>query len=141
MRYNNLNDLFRRIESDIQDTLSEDVADCVKDEMEFEIQMNVYNAYSPLYYKRREYNFGLIDQSNMESKVEGNTLTVKDIAPLNKSDNSKSNWELDEIVVNGYGNMPFSRDFYAGTKERLEEHGYHTEALRDGLKKRGYNVK
>lgn len=141
MRYNNLNDLFRRIESDIQDTLSEEVADCVKDEMEFEISMNVYNAYSPLYYKRREYNFGLIDKENMESKVDGNTLTVKDIAPLNKSDNSKSNWELDEIVVNGYGNMPFKRDFYAGTKERLEEYGYHTKALKEGMRKRGYDIK
>lgn len=141
MTFKNLNQLFSKLEQDIQDTLSEEVADCVKDEMEFEIQMNVYNAYSPLYYKRREYNFGLIDQSNMESKVEGNTLTVKDIAPLNKSDNSNSNWELDEIVVNGYGNMPFPRDFYSDCKERLEGHGYHTEALRDGLKKRGYNVK
>ena len=141
MKYNNLNDLFRRIESDIQDTLSEEVADCVKDEMEFEIQMNVYNAYSPLYYKRREYNGGLIAKENMESKVEGNTLTVKDIAPLNKSDNSNSNWELDEIVVNGYGNMPFSRDFYAGTKERLEENKSHLKAFEKGMKKKGYNFK
>lgn len=68
-------------------------------------------------------------------------MTVKDIAPLNKSDNSNSNWELDEIVVNGYGNMPFPRDFYSDCKERLEEYGYHTKALRDGLKKRGYDVK
>lgn len=139
MKYNNLNDLFRHIESDIQDTLREEVADCVKDEMEFEIQMNVYNAYSPLYYERREYNGGLIAKENMDSKVEGNSLTVKDIAPLNG--NSKSDWELDEIVVNGYGNMPFPRDFYAGTKERLEEHGYHTEALKDGMRKRGYDIK
>lgn len=139
MKYNNLNDLFRHIESDIQDTLREEVADCVKDEMEFEIQMNVYNAYSPLYYKRREYNGGLIAKENMESKVEGNTLTVKDIAPLNG--NSKSDWELDEIIVNGYGNMPFPRDFYSDCKERLEEHGYHTEALKKGMRKRGYDIK
>lgn len=141
MKYNNLNDLFRRIESDIQDTLREEVADCVKDEMEFEIQMNVYNAYSPLYYKRREYNGGLIAKENMDSKVDGNTLTVKDIAPLNKSDSSNSNWEPDEIIVNGYGNMPAPRDFYGGTKEQLEEHGYHTEALKKGMRKRGYDVK
>lgn len=141
MTFKNLDALFKHIEADVKDTLREEVADCVKDEMQFEIEMNVYNAYSPLYYKRRKYDFGLIDKENMESEVEGNTLTVKDIAPLNKSDNSNSNWELDEIVVNGYGNMPFSRDFYAGAKERLSEHGYHVEALKDGLKKRGHNVK
>lgn len=141
MTFKNLDALFKHIETDVKDTLREEVADCVKDEMQFEIEMNVYNAYSPLYYKRRKYDFGLIDKENMESEVEGNILTVKDIAPLNKSDNSNSNWELDEIVVNGYGNMPFSRDFYAGAKERLAEHGYHTEVLKDGLKKRGHNVK
>lgn len=139
MTFKNLNQLFARLEQDIQDTLNEEVTDCVKDEMEFEIQMNVYNAYSPLYYKRRGYNGGLIAKENMESKVEGNTLTVKDIAPLNG--NSKSGWELDEIVVNGYGNQPFPRDFYFDTKERLEEHGYHTEALKDGMRKRGYDIK
>lgn len=139
MTFKNLNQLFARLEQDIQDTLNEEVTDCVKDEMEFEIQMNVYNAYSPLYYKRRGYNGGLIAKENMESKVEGNTLTVKDIAPLNG--NNKSDWELDEIVVNGYGNMEFPRDFYAGTKERLEEYGYHTEALKKGMRKRGYDVK
>ena len=141
MTFKNLNQLFARLEQDIQDTLREDVADCVKDEMQFEIDMNVYNAYSPLYYKRRGYNGGLIAKENMESKVEGNTLTVKDIAPLNKSDSSNSNWELDEIIVNGYGNQPFPRDFYFDTKERLEEHGYHTEALKKGMRKRGYDIK
>lgn len=141
MTFKNLNDFLSKLEQDIQDTLSEEVAECVKNEMEFEISMNVYNAYSPLYYKRREYNGGLIAKENMESKVEGNTLTVKDIAPLNKSDNSNSNWELDEIVVNGYGNMPFPRDFYGGTKERLEENKSHIKAFEKGMKKKGYNFK
>ena len=70
--------------------------------------------------------------------MEGSTLTVKDIAPL---DNGNTDWELDELVCKGYGNMPFARGFYGGAKERLEENRDHIEALKYGLRKRGINSK
>lgn len=138
MQFNNLNSLFGYIEDSVKETLKEDVAETVKENMAEEIQANVYNAYSPLYYKRRGSQGGLGDKSNMEAKVDGSTLTVKNITPL---DNGRTDWELDEIVCKGYGNMPFARDFCGGTKERLEENGDHIEALKYGLKKRGIDSK
>ncbi len=138
MKFNNINSLLDHIKNNVKQTLKEDVADIVKENMAEEIQTNVYNAYHPMFYERRGTQGGLGDKSNMEAKVEGTTLTVKDIAPL---DNGRTDWELDEIVCKGYGNMPFARDFYGDIKERLEENGDHIEALRYGLKKRGIDAK
>lgn len=139
MKFNNINSLLDHIKNNVKQTLKEDVADIVKENMAEEIQTNVYNAYHPMFYERRGTQGGLGDKSNMEAKVEETALTVKNTTPL---DNGKTNdWELDEIVCKGYGNMPFARDFYGGTKERLEENGDHIEALRYGLKNRGYKVK
>lgn len=74
----------------------------------------------------------------MESSVDGNTLTVRDVAPL---DNGNTNYSLDEIIVEGYGNQPFPRDFYNETEHQLEVTGNHIQAMKQGLKDRGYNIK
>ncbi|MBE6845441.1 MAG: hypothetical protein E7508_07000 [Ruminococcus sp.] len=133
-----LDKLFERIEKDIQDTLKNEVAETVKDNLQTAIQEGVYNAYTPKLYKRRKNNGGLLDRRNMESRIDGNTLTVRDNAPL---DNGRTNYALDDIIVNGLGYMPFPRDFYSECADRLDETGEHTEALKRGLKKMGYNVK
>lgn len=91
-----------------------------------------------MYYERRGTQGGLGDKSNMEAKVEGSTLTVKDIAPL---DNGNTDWELDEIITYGYGNQSFPRPFCSSVRERLEENRDHIEALKYGLRKHGINSK
>lgn len=137
MTFKNLNSLCRHIEKQIQDTMVNEVADTVKDNMTEAVHTSVYDAYSPQYYKRRMNNGGLSDTQNMEVTEIQNGISVHNAAPL---DNGRNDYNLDEIIVYGLGNQPFERDFYAETAERLQENQEHTEALKQGLKKRGIEV-
>lgn len=80
----------------------------------------------------------MLDGDNIEVAVSGDTLTVRDIAPL---DNGRTDYALDDIVIHGYGNQPFPRDYISTTEERLIKTNDHVEAMKQGLKKKGYNVK
>lgn len=137
MTFKNLNSLCRHIEKQIQDTMVNEVADTVKDNMTEAVHTSVYDAYSPEYYKRRMNNGGLSDTHNMEVTEIQNGISVHNAAPL---DNGRNDYNLDEIIVYGLGNQPFERDFYAETVERLQENQEHTEALKQGLKKRGIMI-
>lgn len=138
MTFKNLASLMKHIEKDAQETLETEVAETVKDHMSETIQLNVYNSYSPLTYERREEQGGLIDKNNMEATVNGNTLTVKDIAPL---DNGNTQYELGAIIEFGWGNMPFERPYYDDTEERLLATNDHVKAMKQGLREKGYKVK
>lgn len=74
----------------------------------------------------------------MEVTEVENGIEVRDVAPLN---NGWTNWKLDNIIVNGYGNMPFARDFYADALDNLQYTGDAKNALKSGLKRRGIDVK
>lgn len=130
--------MFKHIEEQIQDTMTNEVADTVKDNMAEAIQTSVYDAYSPQYYNRRMNNGGLSDTQNMEVTEIQNGISVHDAAPL---DNGRNDYDLDDIIVNrGVLGYPHGRDFYTETAERLQENQEHTEALKQGLKKRGIEV-
>ncbi len=137
MTFKNLDSLMKHIEKDIQHTLQDEVAETVKYHMSETIQQNVYNAYSPMYYKRRGEQSGFIDKSNIKATVNGNTLTVKDIAPL---DNGNTQYKLDAIIEFGWGNMPFKRPFCDDTEERLLATNDHVKAMKQGLREKGYKV-
>ena len=137
MTFKNLNELFAYIEKDIQDTMVNEVADEVKDEMVTAVETSVYRVYDPVQYNRRYGNGGLGARENMQVTEMPNGISVRDIAPL---DNGRTDYALDDIVVNGLGRMPFPRDFYSECKEQLEITGNHREALKQGLKNRGYKV-
>lgn len=137
MTFKNLNSLCRHIEKQIQDTMVNEVADTVKDNMTEAVHTSVYDAYSPQYYNRRMNNGGLSDTHNMEVTEIKNGISVHNATPL---DNGRNDYSLDEIIVYGLGNQPFERDFYAETAERLQENQEHMEALKQGLKKRGIEV-
>ena len=118
MTFKNVDSLLKHIEKQVQDTMENEVADAVKNNMAEAVQTSVYNAYNPMYYKRRMQNGGLIDKDNLEVTEIPNGIVVRDVAPL---DNGRRDFSLDEIIVNGWGNQPFERDFYAETKEKLSE--------------------
>lgn len=139
MTFKNIDSLFKHIENQVQDTMVNEVADAVKDNMAEAVQTSVYDAYNPMYYKRRMQNGGLIDKDNMEVTEIPNGIVVRDVAPLDNG--YRKDFSLDEIIVNGWGNQPFERDFYSQCKENLEQNNDHVEALKQGLKKRGINVK
>ena len=138
MKFNNLNDLFNHIEADIQDTMVNEVAETVKEEMVIAVETSVYRVYDPVQYNRRYGNGGLGARENMHVEEIPNGISVRDIAPL---DNGRTDCALDDIVVNGLGRMPFPRDFYSECEEQLFLNENHKEALKQGLKNRGYNVK
>lgn len=138
MKFNNLNDLFNHIEADIQDTMVNEVAETVKEEMVIAVETSVYRVYDPVQYNRRYGNGGLGARENMHIEEIPNGIYVRDIAPL---DNGRTDYALDDIVVNGLGRMPFPRDFYSECEEQLFLNENHKEALKQGLKNRGYNVK
>lgn len=138
MKFNNLNDLFNHIEADIQDTMVNEVAETVKEEMVIAVETSVYRVYDPVQYNRRYGNGGLGARENMHVEEIPNGIYVRDIAPL---DNGRTDYALDDIVVNGLGRMPFPRDFYSECEEQLLLNENHKEALKQGLKNRGYNVK
>lgn len=137
MTFKNINPLLKHIEKQVQDTMTNEVADTVKDNMAEAVQTSVYDVYSPQYYNRRMNNGGLSDVHNMEVSEIQNGIAVHDAAPL---DNGRKDYNLDDIIVNGLGNQPFERDFYSETVERLQKNQEHTEALKQGLKKRGIDV-
>ena len=138
MTFKNINALFKHIEEQVQDTMTNEVADAVTENMAEAVQTSVYDTYSPQYYKRRMKNGGLIDRNNMDVTEIQNGIAVHNTAPL---DNGRNDYNLDEIIVNrGVLGYPQSRDFYAETAERLSENQEHTEALKQGLKKRGIEV-
>lgn len=138
MTFKNLNSLCRHIEKQIQDTMVNEVADTVKDNMTEAVHTSVYDAYSPQYYNRRMNNGGLSDTQNMEVTEIQNGISVHNAAPL---DNGRNDYDLDDIIVNrGVLGYPQGRDFYAETADKLQENQEHTEALKQGLKKRGIEV-
>lgn len=139
MTFKNLNELFAYIEKDIQDTMVNEVADEVKDEMVTAVETSVYRVYDPVQYNRRYGNGGLGARENMQVTEIPNGISVRDIAPLDNG-RTDTGYMLDDIVVNGLGRMPFERDMYSECKEQLEITGNHKEALKQGLKNRGYKV-
>ena len=132
--FKNLNSLFKHIEKQVQDTMIDEVAETVKENMAETIQANVYNAYMPQYYNRRFDDGGLLDENNMEVTEIPNGISVRDVAPL---DNGKTQPALDEIIVKGMGYMPWARDFYFDTEDKLSANQEHVTALKEGLNKRG----
>ena len=138
MKFNNLNDLFKKIENDIQDTMINEVAENVKDEMIDAVQTSVYSVYDPVEYIRRYGDGGLGARENIKVDEIDNGIMLKDIAPL---DNGRTDYALDDIVVNGMGYMPYPRDFYSECAEQLKTSEKHVEALKQGLKRKGYGVK
>lgn len=138
MTFKNLNSLCRHIEKQIQDTMANEVADTVKDNMAEAVHTSVYDAYSPQYYNRRMNNGGLSDTQNMEVTEIQNGISVHNAALL---DNGRNDYSLDDIIVNrGVLGYPQGRDFYTETADKLQENQEHTEALKQGLKKRGIEV-
>lgn len=138
MTYKNINDLFKRIERDIQETLVNEVADTVKDEIKQAIDDTVYSVYDPEYYKRRGEQGGLLDEDNITVTEIENGILLRNTAPL---DNGKAGYDLDRIIIDGSGNQPFPRDFIEETKDGLEDNKAHVNAMVQGLKKKGYDVK
>lgn len=137
MTFNNLNDLFRYIERQTQDTMRNEVAETAKDAMSKTVNSAVYGVYQPEYYRRRGLNGGLADKDNYTVEEIHNGIIVTNDTPL---DNGNNEPRLDDIICNGLGRQPFPRDFFSEAENELLRTQVHKQALKKGLRDRGIDV-
>ena len=137
MTFNNINDLFRYIEHQAQDTMQNEVAETVKEAMSQAVDSAVYDVYQPEYYTRRGLNGGLADKGNYTVEEIQNGIIIQNDTPLDSGGNEP---RLDDIICNGLGRQPFPRDFYSEAENELIRTQAHKEALKRGLRDRGIDV-
>lgn len=114
--------MFKYIQRSAQQIMQEIIDEEIIPTMLEVIDREVYDVYTPKYYKRRYERDGLADPTNFESTVDtyGNKIeiTVKNItAPSGEADG----YFLDVMIVNGTPTMPKKRNFYAETRKVLEK--------------------
>lgn len=135
--FNNLNDLFSYIETEVQSTMENEVADMVKDKMSLSVHKTVYGTYQPKFYHRREYNGGLSDKDNISITLISGGIEIANDTPL---DNGRHSPRLDAIIEYGQGKQPFPRPFYEDTYDILAA-GAFEETLKTSLKNKGIDIK
>lgn len=145
----------------IDDAMTKEVFEEVRDEESATIFSVVYKAYTPRIYRRRGEYGGLGDPYNIEIKggaASGGVLTVVNMTDPNPGgviDQSRvtTGKNLPELVEHGDGYKFYrydfpskgkymgARPFTAETIEHLKESKAHITALRKGLRRQGVNVK
>ena len=153
--FKNLSELISYVKKQASDVLQNEVAEVVKQNMSETIIEETYTAYESEAiepYERRGLDGGLADTSNMVvERIDDTTIIIRNLTPGNDSYSIYTDGPIDRIIVYGTGYQwdrskiyrlqPFPRDFYAGTKARLEKNKNHIIAFKNGLKKRGLNIK
>lgn len=135
--FNNLNDLFNYIETEIQDTMENEVADTVKEKMNLSVHKTVYGTYQPRINRRRKDNGGLSDKDNISITPIDGGIEITNDTPL---DNGRHSPRLDAIIEYGQGRQPFPRPFYKDTYDILAA-GAYEETLKASLKNKGIDIK
>ena len=132
------------LQKHINSALQDEVTSDVKVYMSDVIQSVVYDAYTPKMYIRRGAYGGLGDQNNITGTlVSDGQLEIANEAPFNGANPYKDT--LTEVIVTGegYNYDPGigPRDFIQATKDVLANTKAHVDALKNGMKKRGFDVK
>ena len=153
----NSKELYAEIMKRVNIALDTDVADVVKDVMTDHIAQDVYDVYEPKAYNRRLNQDGLLDPNNIISTIDGEgRLKVENVTLGSKYyyDNGQrkisqnSGEPIAEVIETGqgydihgweYDGVP--RPFMKNTHDDLEQNHYHTEAMKQSLKKQGLEVK
>lgn len=151
--FDNINGLLARIKKQVRDSLKSDVAPVVKDKYKENIQSDIYDSYNPVEYHRRN---SLLDESNMEDQLlDETTLEVKNVALPSQSVMGSAyvpagrttfiGWIENGSVPNIFNNRtgyPWTgpRPATAHTIERLNSEKQHVQALKQGLRVKGFNI-
>ena len=133
-----------QIEKDIAAVMIDGVARVVRSVHVDAIEMEVYNKYSPKYYKRRREMRGLSDRRNIRVIRRGKIgISMTNITRGNPRYGGDSRMRIAESIERGTGLMaPIGpRRFFKKTTLNLKRSRAHTRALATGLKNRGYIVK
>lgn len=151
-----------KVQSKIDDTLSNEVFKAIKEEESVAIDSEVYGVYTPKRYRNRGLGGGMADPSNIVisgGSASNGKLTVVNITEPNPT-GCEDNWRvttdknLPELIEfgQGYKSMGYDfphnglrymepRPFTKKTIENLKSNKAHVEAMKNGLKKRGLNIK
>ena len=151
----NLKELEKELYKRINIALDTDVTDIVKDVMTDHIIQDVYEAYEPTVYQRRYTNGGLLDPDNIIATLGNNgEMLVQNVAmgneyyyiPSIKRSFRSANADKFISPIIEYGIDydvvgVFPRPFMQNTHDDLEQNHYHTQAMKQSLKKQGLEVK
>lgn len=149
------------ISSQINETLLDEVSESIKDAEIRHAYRDVYSRPDSLLYERRYSDGGIGDYDNLEERLEGDgLLAVENVTPFNPYLNGRnasdgmshnSGEGLDGLVEFGDGGWKGltydwakgepARPFIQNTIDELRTTKAHVKSLKDGLKKRGVNVK
>lgn len=148
--YDDINALLKDLKLDIEDTLMDEILDEVKDIELRHIEQDVFSAYSPLIYKRRETD-GINDSSNIVGEVYDMQLEVDNITAFNNGYGTYNHGiGLADLINDGNnlrghfydypGEFNQPRPFIDNTIEEIKQTGSIENALAKGLRKRNYDV-
>lgn len=156
--FSSLSSLMNHIKNNVlPDILQNEVFEEVRDVEQKHIQSDVYDVYSPDIYERRLTNDGLIADENIVGNVVGSTLEVKNVT---EPDTRYGNWwssgdtNLPALIEFGDGHngnyYTFEKEgaaylnprpFTQNTIDELSATKAHVKAAKNGLKRKGFNVK
>ena len=149
--YDDIEELLKDVRLDIEDTLSKEVFDEVRQiEMEH-IHSDVLNSYHPKVYERRSTG-GIDDPRNIVGTVNDMTLTVDNVTSFNSGYSTyNSGNNLADLINEGSGGASHlyydylgafeaPRPFLDNTQEEIDRTNRVDRALEKGMKKRGYDI-
>jgi hypothetical protein len=144
--FSNMNDLIKYLQGQVSDSLRRDVSEKVIDVVKDHIQKDVYDAYTPYstdgitpYYER---TYQLLEDV-VSDPVYDDSIYITDT----RSENGK---DITEIIETGQGytwgyrrnldNEIGSRPFMENAKDEIQRDSIATNALKESLKLKGFNV-
>ena len=148
----------KKVQVAVNEVLIDEVANEVKVEEVSNIVIDVYSRITSGAYKRRYYDGGFGDENNINARLEGDgKLVVSNDTPFNPylngvdgelSENAGRGEGLDGLINYGDGWNGINYDWAACGPTNYVEHtiqgfkssGACTNALKSGLKKRGFDV-
>lgn len=149
--YDDVKELLKFLEADIEDTLMQEVLDEVKEIELRHVEEDVLDIYTPKIYERRNMD-GIDDPDNIVGTVENMELEVENITPFASG---YGTWNkgvgLTELINEGnstsgffydyYGEFNRPRPFIDNTADEIERTDDVENALAKGLNKRKWTVK
>lgn len=147
--YTEVDDLMQNIQSDIEDTLADEVLEVIRDIEVEHVYMDVFAHYHPQIYQRRSAG-GISDRKNIEGVVKNMELSVYNRTKFDPGYGTYNHGEgLAELINDGnkhyfydyYGSFIQPRPFIDNTVDEVEHDNRVDWALEQGLKKRGNDIR
>lgn len=164
--FDNLDDLFKYVEEEIKEVLEEDVADMARDIESQMVEKVVYGSYTSQkpYVDRRGKDDGLMDKRNMYAKMykedDSQVMELLNLTDGNP-DASYTTFTEPPFYLAGiieYGRTPKNKGLYTRNKTRtqyeylqprpfistsidhIENLSLHYKSMKNGLKKKGFDM-